>query len=822
MRRKLFFVLALVTMFIAFSLAPLFNGGAQDEGKIVVAGDTEMIGVNEVSGGGHITWTLTGDKAKQLRSYVVQMWDNISNSIPCYFLGVQLQQGTCFTAIGHSANNNLMIDDSEGGEYLELVDRWLTNSFNTQNRYRYYVMDRVDTLYEEVDSSTDGFLNTPIDSDQPVVIKFIFNSIAPAGAKEFGLAEVNSTQALYEIFTVKFLDDFEETDYLLQSNGWTRTSSQSYTGLNSYWHGNPGSGTYSDNSSSTSSIDIDLRYASYGNFSFKYKGSVADTNDVLLVQLSEDGATWHDVLGLSQPDNSPTWKTFDFDFSNNTYEDFIGKKVTLRFNFTSDASGNDTGFFIDQFKMDAPCRYEGRVELGHTDYIVGVGSFSSPYVRRNMPHTIRLLAGEITFYGTAFDYDSPPGDMVYYSSFDALENPAIIFIVMFICLWFIVSFPNKFYSDYKLALEPKERFKAEKIAWLHWLGRIMILLLLLFYFFPTMFAGIGLNVFIGGLAMIILSILFLASISLASKFLYDRKIAEIPPADKVSEEPLAPMPVGEPSSGIVCLSCLGEVSEEDAAKCECGVYYHPSCAAKLEGCKACGRPIDLEKALEAEKVPVQCPSCAEIAVISKNADLMKEKCQACGSIMKRYEEGYNYLIISEKPDPAYEILATFMKRRVPALCLSSTPKEKLLKKHNLGVAEVYWITTMGSGEFVVDPKRLDFEIMRAISKFMRENAGGVVLIDGIEYLIAENGFEAVAAFLKKVNDMASVNNVTMFVPLNPSGIEPEKLSAIRREFDKVEELTKVEKKARRKEPSKAPAKKPQEQPREKEDKLEKL
>jgi hypothetical protein len=818
MKRKLFFVLALVTLFITFSIAPLLQGGAQDEGKLSIAGDTEMIGVNEVSGGGHITWTLTGDKAKELRSYVVQMFDNTS-TIPCYFAGIQLQHGQCYFNIQSQGDNDLFIDDtdSEARLYLELVDRWLTRSFNSNNRYRYYIMDRVDTLYEEVDASTDGFLDTAIDSDSPVVIKFIFNSIAPPGTKEFGLAEINSTQALYDIFSIRFVHDFEESGNLFQSSGWARTSSQSFSGLNSYWHGNSSTGNYDDNSTSTTSINLDLRYASYGNFSFKYKGSVADSNDELNVQMY-DGVTWHDVLTLSQPDNTPTWKTFDFDFANNTFDDFRGKQATLRFNFTSDASGNDTGFFIDQLKLNAPCEYQGQVELGHTDYIVGVGSFSNPYVRRNMPHTIRLLAGEIVFYSTSFDYGSPPGDMVYYSSFDALENPAIVFIVMFICLWFIVSFPNKFYSDYKLALEPKERFKAEKIAWLHWMGRIMILLLLLFYFFPTMFAGIGLNVFIGGLAMIILSILFLASISLASKFLYDRKIAEIPPAEKVAEEPLAPVPVGEPSSGIVCLSCLGEVSEEDAAKCECGVYYHPSCATKLDGCKACGRPIDLEKALEAEKVPVQCPSCAEIAVISKNANLMKEKCEACGSIMKRYEEGYNYLIISEKPDPVYDILGTFINRRVPALVLSSTPKEKLMKKHNLGVAEVYWITTMGSGEYVVDPKRVDFEIMRAISKFMRDSAGGILVIDGIEYLIAENGFEAVSTFLKKVNDMASVNNVTVFVPVNPSGIEGEKLSAIRREFDKVEELTKVEKKVK-KEPAEKP--KPKE-PEEKDMKLESL
>jgi hypothetical protein len=786
MKRKVFFAFILTWTFVVFSLSPIFMGGAQNGGKLSIEGDTEMIGAGEISGGGHLTWTFTEDKAKELRSYVIQMFDSF-NQIPCYFYGIQLQHGNCYYQISSGGDGDNLIDEIEAAYYLELVDRWLTNSFNTSDRYRYYVLDRVDTLYEEVSSSTDGLLNTAVNSADPVVIKFIFNSIAPEGRDEFELSEIDSTRAIYDIFSVRLTHDFEEQDFLFDTNDWSRSTLESYGGIYSYWHGNETSGLYDDNTSSVTEIEIDLRYASHGNMSFQYMGAVADANDYLDVTVSADGVNWHSVLNLSQSQNTGSWTNFTFNFADNGFENFIGKNITMRMNFTSDSSGNDTGFFIDYLVLDAPSLYKGPITNGHVDYIVGIGSFSSPYVRSNSPHIIRLLAGEILVYSSSYNYNAPPGDMVIYNSFDALENPAILFIIMFICLWFMVSFPNRFYSDYKLALEPKERYKAEKIQWLHWLGRFMILFLLLFYFFPTMFAGIGLNIYIGGVAMIILSILFLASISLTAKYLYDKKIAEIPAPEHVPDAaepavPLAPVPVGE---HIVCLSCLGELTEAEAVKCECGVYYHPACASKIDGCQACGRPLG-EESKDEDKVPVQCPSCTEIAVIADDADLMKEKCPKCGSIMKKFDQGYNYLIIAETPDPAYAILGTYISRRIPALALSTTPKEKLVKKYNLGVTEVYWITTMGTGDNIVDPKRLDFEIMRAISTFMKEKGGGIVLIDGVEYLISENGYEAVSTFLKKINDMASVNNFTILVPVNPAGIESEKLSALRREFDKVE------------------------------------
>jgi len=775
MNKRILFTLALLATFILFSLYPLISGQGQNQGYVSVSTDTEMIGVNEVSGGGHITWTFTGEKARELRANILQMFDNAS-TVPPYFVASSVR-GAFYLDTKADFDGN--IDEDEASTYLESVDRWLETSFSFQDRYRYYVIGRADTLYEEVSTSTRDLIDTNENTDAPVVIRFIFNSEAPPGRKVFQLAETESLEAIYDIFSVRMLQDFEDNNNPFSSGQWKRTTIDNYDTFGSYsfWHGNETTERYENDATNISDATIDLSYASYGNISFRYRGSVADVNDALDITISDDGIAWQSILRLSEPNNTAEWKEFSFDLSN-----FTGQKAYLRLNFTSDAAGAAEGFFIDTVNFDAPCIYDGQIRLGYVDYIVGLASFSDPYVTKSSPHVIRLLGGEILLYSATYDASNLPGDRAAYDSFNAVENPAILFIVMFICLWFMVSFPNRFYSDYKLAHEPSMRFQAEKIAWLHWLGRIMILLLLLFYFFPTMFAGVGLNVFIGGGAMIILSIVFLLTLTLGSKFLYDRKIARIPAAAVGLPAPPLPGAAAQPPA---CLSCLGEVNEADSIKCECGVYYHPACAAKLNNCQSCGSPLKVEKKAE-ELVPVSCPSCSEMTLLDKSANLAKEKCPHCSSVLKSLEGGYNYFIIDKTPDTTYAILNTFIHKGTPALCLSTRPKEKLGKEYDLGEAEIYWVTTMSTGDYTLDPKRLDFEVMRVISQFMKENKGGIVLIDGVEYLIAENGFEVTSAFLKKVSDMASVNNITFLVPMNPSVVEKEKLSALRREFDKEE------------------------------------
>lgn len=155
----------------------------------------------------------------------------------------------------------------------------------------------------------------------------------------------------------------------------------------------------------------------------------------------------------------------------------------------------------------------------------------------------------------------------------------------------------------------------------------------------------------------------------------------------------------------------------------------------------------------------------------------------------KIERGFNYLVFEERTVETYKTVAKMLKEGVKVLCLTPTFPAKIKKEYGLQDAQIVWISESNEKE-AVNPKRLEFEIARAIGNFIRGNVDPVIVIDGFEVLTLQNGYENVMKFIKKANDLASVNSATIILPLNPSSLKKEDLPLLSKEFDKIEDLTK--------------------------------
>jgi hypothetical protein len=198
----------------------------------------------------------------------------------------------------------------------------------------------------------------------------------------------------------------------------------------------------------------------------------------------------------------------------------------------------------------------------------------------------------------------------------------------------------------------------------------------------------------------------------------------------------------------------------------------------------------MEHGAEHESV-VKCLTCGDTVLLVGDPDLLRTRCDHCGSTLLEIATGFNYLIVDEDPGVAFQGFKSILQKEVPGLCISTTFPEKLGKRYDVDGADLYWLTDTATETNVktLDPKRLDFEMMRAISHFLKAHPEGAVMIDGIENLIVENGFDDVFRFIKKINDLASVGGATIFVPLAPSSLAAEELSVLQKEFDRVQILT---------------------------------
>ena len=151
------------------------------------------------------------------------------------------------------------------------------------------------------------------------------------------------------------------------------------------------------------------------------------------------------------------------------------------------------------------------------------------------------------------------------------------------------------------------------------------------------------------------------------------------------------------------------------------------------------------------------------------------------------ERGYTYLIVADSPSPTFRQIEGLLAGGSSGLVLSTAFPEKLRKEFSLPGAEVWWLTdSLKSGEKVLDPKRLDFEVMRTLKHFTQAHPGGTVLLHGVEFLIVQNGPEKVFTFLKQAGDVCAPGGMTFLVPVAQGAVAPEVLGQLERQFDRVE------------------------------------
>ncbi|MEM3396788.1 MAG: DUF835 domain-containing protein [Thermoplasmata archaeon] len=149
------------------------------------------------------------------------------------------------------------------------------------------------------------------------------------------------------------------------------------------------------------------------------------------------------------------------------------------------------------------------------------------------------------------------------------------------------------------------------------------------------------------------------------------------------------------------------------------------------------------------------------------------------------EKGYSYLIFESKTEKAFEIFGEMIKDS-PGLCITTTYPDKVREKYGLGSATIYWLSdTETTAVPVVKPSRMEFEIMRAITSFIKSNKNAVIMLDGFENLVLGNNFLDALKFMKKVNDVAAMHHATVLVPISPKAFEEKDMYTLRKEFDKT-------------------------------------
>jgi hypothetical protein len=154
-----------------------------------------------------------------------------------------------------------------------------------------------------------------------------------------------------------------------------------------------------------------------------------------------------------------------------------------------------------------------------------------------------------------------------------------------------------------------------------------------------------------------------------------------------------------------------------------------------------------------------------------------------------YEPGSTVIIHDHRLDAPVSLMKQQIASGKKALCIVRTHPDNVKKKHGLD-CEMIWLTrTMGVEPGVSDdPDQNPYvsptdlpKLTTIIKTFSTKNAGGTIMLEGLEYLMTQNDARAILKFLSSVKDQVYLSKAFLMLPIDPTVFDEKDLKALERE-----------------------------------------
>ena len=149
--------------------------------------------------------------------------------------------------------------------------------------------------------------------------------------------------------------------------------------------------------------------------------------------------------------------------------------------------------------------------------------------------------------------------------------------------------------------------------------------------------------------------------------------------------------------------------------------------------------------------------------------------------VQELEKSFSYLVEEDKPEASYQLFMSSLKKGLRGYCVTRNYPAKIRTKFDLGDTPVVWLSNVGR-ENTIRPKDLE-KLSLSLEQFLSQAGGGVVLLDGLEYLITNNNFITVLRLIQSLRDQVAINQSILLMAVNRSTLESHQLNLLEREVD---------------------------------------
>ena len=149
------------------------------------------------------------------------------------------------------------------------------------------------------------------------------------------------------------------------------------------------------------------------------------------------------------------------------------------------------------------------------------------------------------------------------------------------------------------------------------------------------------------------------------------------------------------------------------------------------------------------------------------------------------DEGLCYIVRERKPFLAFALFENEVSDGAPGLCVTRQFPEKLRETFSLGDTRVIWLSHT-PGENHHNPTSIG-TLATIIASFIERYEKAMVIIDGLEYLVINNGFQQVLRFMEHVNEQVMQSKSTVVIPISPNAFSEKELALLERNVEVIEQ-----------------------------------
>ncbi len=148
------------------------------------------------------------------------------------------------------------------------------------------------------------------------------------------------------------------------------------------------------------------------------------------------------------------------------------------------------------------------------------------------------------------------------------------------------------------------------------------------------------------------------------------------------------------------------------------------------------------------------------------------------ALCKLFKRGQNYLIKEEKPDTSFKLFSKLIKYEFKGLLISRTHPSHVHEEYNIKDVPIIWLTHV-RGENHIAPTNIT-QLSIAVKDFSEKGVEGVIMLEGLEYLIDQNGFEVALRLVESLTDIVTISKCRLIIPFDAQTLSEVELHRLER------------------------------------------